>query len=632
MPISEKELKSILTGAFSKYPVVYFYGLVEDVHLVDTDAPYIAWADGADVYFNKKIIDALTTQTERGKEMPARTVFFYFGHETLHNMMSHPQRLMNLQENVSEADRNLFNFLADVNINEALSKTIRAFQKDNELPVPEFTKEGIQVENKKLKDHVLFQEHYQRLVNSTASLILYLGGCLGVSPEDVRSAVEEPEDYLKHPNPIIRSLAFVSHQSSVLENDGTFSVPIEQLYLKYRYLFRAISTCMPGSSTPRPSQQPRQGSQGKPCQPSSQEPKQKGQPQPSSPSGGGQGAQEQEAGAREGGRGGTPREKERTAHGRRGEAQEQEGEARARGRVEDPISGLIRKALSESAKESQNQFNQNEAEAMANSAREVKKQQEEGQLSKDKSQRISEEFKESIAERAKATARRRAEAIGKEGERTAGTGTTPLDRLIEVNFQPKIDWKRILRDLIGKNFRNAWDTYKVGRRTSVYRSIIPPIARVSEIKKRYSAPYFVIGVDTSGSISDKEFKSFISEIYGIFSQLRAHKPKGEVVLWDTELKSKFKIQSSNASQVLRSLRRSYGGTDVKPFLEHARKTCKANRSDRCVAVILTDGCFFTQVSKSDRAGIDEVIAVLPKYGACRAEVEPIADKIIEIDT
>ena len=85
-----------------------------------------------------------------------------------------------------------------------------------------------------------------------------------------------------------------------------------------------------------------------------------------------------------------------------------------------------------------------------------------------------------------------------------------VDQLIQDMLEPKLDWKIILRDLITSLTRNDFRLFPVSKR-HLWRGIYLPSLYGEKLE-------IAVGIDTSGSVSAKEFQEFIAEIRGITEQ------------------------------------------------------------------------------------------------------------------
>ena len=85
-----------------------------------------------------------------------------------------------------------------------------------------------------------------------------------------------------------------------------------------------------------------------------------------------------------------------------------------------------------------------------------------------------------------------------------------VDRLIQDILEPKLDWKVILRDLITSLTQSDFRLFAVSKR-HLWRNIYLPSLYGEKLE-------IAVGIDTSGSVSAKEFQEFIAEIRGITEQ------------------------------------------------------------------------------------------------------------------
>lgn len=85
-----------------------------------------------------------------------------------------------------------------------------------------------------------------------------------------------------------------------------------------------------------------------------------------------------------------------------------------------------------------------------------------------------------------------------------------VDKLIKDLLEPRLDWKIILRDMIISLARNDFRLFPASKR-HLWRHIYLPSLYGERLE-------IAVAVDTSGSISEKEFQEFIAEIRGITEQ------------------------------------------------------------------------------------------------------------------
>lgn len=155
-------------------------------------------------------------------------------------------------------------------------------------------------------------------------------------------------------------------------------------------------------------------------------------------------------------------------------------------------------------------------------------------------------------------------------------GSIPGEIGIFINklLQPKLPWYRILQKYMSVFNKNDYSFRKPNRRffpdhylPSLYSESLEDIA---------------IAVDSSGSVTDEEFKHFVTEVHSI---LRRFKPKQiHLLQFDARLRAVDIVEDSNA--LLRIKFTGRGGTQIKPVLKWARE----NKPK--LLLVFSDGCFF----------------------------------------
>jgi len=159
--------------------------------------------------------------------------------------------------------------------------------------------------------------------------------------------------------------------------------------------------------------------------------------------------------------------------------------------------------------------------------------------------------------------------------RRGSGGLRALQELVE----PKIDWRAVLRDFVkslmsGKEF----STWAKPNRRYLSQGIYMP-SGVSE-----KVGDLVIGIDTSGSISDIYLKAFLSEVAGICAMVaptRVH-----VMYWDTKVAAHEIYSGDNVKNLVHSTKPAGGGGTAPACVanELAAKKIKPE-----AVVMFTDG-------------------------------------------
>lgn len=154
-------------------------------------------------------------------------------------------------------------------------------------------------------------------------------------------------------------------------------------------------------------------------------------------------------------------------------------------------------------------------------------------------------------------------------------GTIPGDIQIFLDklLDPKLPWNRIMQKYINNLCKSDYSFRKPNRRYFP-KHLLPSLhsQKLMDI---------AIGVDASGSVSDADFLSFISETNGI---LRMMKPdKITLIQFDTEIKSVDTVKSVKELSKVKFTGR--GGTNVSSVIQWA------NENKPQLLLMFTDGGF-----------------------------------------
>ena len=163
----------------------------------------------------------------------------------------------------------------------------------------------------------------------------------------------------------------------------------------------------------------------------------------------------------------------------------------------------------------------------------------------------------------------------------AGAGNLPagVRRLIKDLTEPVIDWRTLLEQQIQSTIKSDFSWLKTSRRGWHMDAVMPGMLPGNQID-------VFIGMDTSGSISERDIKDFLSEIKGIMESYDEYKI--HVVTWDTEVYNHQIFTSDNLSDIESYEPQGGGGTDpmcVWQFL-------KENDIEPKKLIMFTDYCFF----------------------------------------
>ncbi len=207
-----------------------------------------------------------------------------------------------------------------------------------------------------------------------------------------------------------------------------------------------------------------------------------------------------------------------------------------------------------------------------------------------------------------------------------GRITADLENFVEHIFKKVRDWKKVLREEILETIKGDWSWVKISDNLqSLHLAGFKQIGNLPSLDDTFTLPSVVIGVDTSGSISDEEYKDFLNEIYSIFKSIRVN--NFEVVMWEAEITKTFSGRNGIVKEALKWLkeRRGYGGTNLRSFLEYCNK-----KTFNKIAIILTDGEFENDLKANEFRNFKKVIFVISKNGTTKYIPKDPKIKILKI--
>ena len=146
----------------------------------------------------------------------------------------------------------------------------------------------------------------------------------------------------------------------------------------------------------------------------------------------------------------------------------------------------------------------------------------------------------------------------------AGAGNVPanIQRMIKELTEPKMNWREILRQQIQSTIKNDY-TFMRPNRKGWHMSAILPGTNYDETID------ICIGIDMSGSISDKQAKDFIAEIKGIMDQYQDYKIK----LWcfDTRVYNEADFDGTGSNDIMEYEVIGGGGTEFDANWEYMKE-------------------------------------------------------------
>jgi len=153
----------------------------------------------------------------------------------------------------------------------------------------------------------------------------------------------------------------------------------------------------------------------------------------------------------------------------------------------------------------------------------------------------------------------------KEGSIMAGRLGVKLPRAIDEMFEPKVDWRNVLRDFIQSSVRGS-DEYtwrKFNKRLMANDLYMPS-------SENESMGELVIAIDTSGSIGDKELNEFATELVSICDTVTPEAIR--VVWWDYDVHGEQMFNRDTYANIKSLLKpQGGGGTRVSCVSEYITK-------------------------------------------------------------
>lgn len=188
---------------------------------------------------------------------------------------------------------------------------------------------------------------------------------------------------------------------------------------------------------------------------------------------------------------------------------------------------------------------------------------------------LSEEDRANIEHEIQESVQQAAKQIDPEKAGTPGR----IKKMLHDLSQPKISWSDYLHKQISSSVVSDYTWKRPNRKTQMSGVVLPSTLKEDEIN-------VVVGVDTSGSINEKMFSDFISEVHGIMAQFT--KFNLYFFCWDAECYTLHEFNEHCAEDILTTGFEGGGGNDgvifVEKFLEE-----KGIIDDIDNMVMFTDG-------------------------------------------
>jgi predicted metal-dependent peptidase len=135
-----------------------------------------------------------------------------------------------------------------------------------------------------------------------------------------------------------------------------------------------------------------------------------------------------------------------------------------------------------------------------------------------------------------------------------GAGNLPagVKRLIQELTEPKMDWRELLRMQLESTIKSDFTWMRASRKGWHMDAVMPGMKLDPMID-------IAVGLDASGSISEKMLKDFLGEIQGIMESFPAYRI--HVVTFDTEAYNPVQYDSDNLDDICDYEIKGGGGTD-----------------------------------------------------------------------
>jgi predicted metal-dependent peptidase len=186
-------------------------------------------------------------------------------------------------------------------------------------------------------------------------------------------------------------------------------------------------------------------------------------------------------------------------------------------------------------------------------------------LSEEEKRQIKDEIREALLQAAQAV----------------GTGNLPggVKRLIKDLTKPVVNWRELLQQQIQSTVKDDFSWMRPNRRGWHMDAVMPGMKPGTQID-------VCVAIDTSGSISEKDLKDFLSEVKGIMESYDEYKIR--VITWDTSVYNPEEFTSDNMSDITSYTPGGGGGTDPHCVWEWL----KDNDIEPKKLIMFTDFCFF----------------------------------------
>jgi len=146
---------------------------------------------------------------------------------------------------------------------------------------------------------------------------------------------------------------------------------------------------------------------------------------------------------------------------------------------------------------------------------------------------------------------------------TCDAGNLPvgIKRLIQNLTEPKMNWRELLRMQLESTIKSDFTFQRVSRKGWHMDAIMPGMKNDELID-------IAIGIDMSGSISDRQGQDFLSEVAGIMEQFQSYRI--HVFCFDTEIYNPQQFDSDNLDSIEGYTLHGGGGTDFECIFNYLK--------------------------------------------------------------
>ncbi len=160
--------------------------------------------------------------------------------------------------------------------------------------------------------------------------------------------------------------------------------------------------------------------------------------------------------------------------------------------------------------------------------------------------RLSEEERKAIRDEIKEAVLASAQASG------AGNLPGGVKRLIKSLTEPVINWRELLQQQIQSTIKSDFSWQRPSRRGWHIDAVLPGMKPGETVD-------VVVAMDTSGSISNDDIKTFLSEVKGIMESYDDYRVR--VITWDTNVHNPQEFTTDNMADILAYEPGGGGGTE-----------------------------------------------------------------------